>query len=226
MGAKFVATATFNKEEEKQYNSENKYLSYDYCGNGGWIFKYMSADSCESTATSGKEVSSNVSSVDQFTVGTVLPSGDTMKDKLDSWAKDEVEIMKYPMPIGGMTLVPLVDEIWRSKEVRNTLDDWDAYKLGIIREHIAKDKYCQHLINLGKMTSCEDPKEPEPVVPPPSFDFKDKNYVYYLTDFKLVMSDTDPYKTWDFSGSHSMNGRYCKGLVAAARGYFKKNKYN
>ena len=62
------------------------------------------------------------------------------------------------MPIGGMNLVPLADEIQKSKEMRNILTDDDKLTLSAIRKHIADNKYCEYLITKGLLKDCEGPE--------------------------------------------------------------------
>jgi len=55
--------------------------------------------------------SSEVHEEDQYTIGTTLPVGRSIADKLSKWASNDEKIMAHPMPIGGLELVPLVDAI-------------------------------------------------------------------------------------------------------------------
>ena len=61
--------------------------------------------------TNQKTSSSEVEEEDQYTIGTTLPVGRSIADKLSKWASNDEKIMAHPMPIGGLELVPLVDAI-------------------------------------------------------------------------------------------------------------------
>lgn len=89
------------------------------------------------------------------------------------------------MPIGGMTLVPLYDEIQRVKSDRKTLTDEESTKLTNIRNHITSNKYCGYLIDRGLLSSCEDPPEPKDNIPEKIIEYNDANYVYPI--------NSDPY---------------------------------
>ena len=62
------------------------------------------------------------------------------------------------MPIGGMNLVPLADEIQKSKEMRDILTNEGRLTLDAIREHIASDKYCEYLVTKDLLKNCKGPK--------------------------------------------------------------------
>ena len=100
------------------------------------------------------------------------------------------------MPIGGMTLVPLWDEISRVKSVRKTITDEEKMKLTIIRNHFVTDKYCKYLIRVGKIERCEDPQPPK-IAPEKVIEYHESHYVYPI--------NSDPYKLWDFSGMSGKN---------------------
>jgi len=74
--------------------------------------------------------------------------------------------MAHPMPIGGMQLVLLPDEIERAKKTRDALTLPLQTKLAAIRKHLAGDKYCQYLVEQGLMSACTDPEVPKPSSPP------------------------------------------------------------
>ena len=99
--------------------------------------------------------------------------------------------MANPMPIGGMTLVPLWDEISRVKAVRKTITDKEKTKLIAIRNHVVTDKYCNYLVAQGKLESCKDPQPPK-ITPDKIIEYEESKYIYPLND--------DPYKLWDFTG--------------------------
>jgi hypothetical protein len=54
--------------------------------------------------------------------------------------------MANPMPIGGMTLVPIWDEISRVNSLRKTMTEDLKMKLVVIRNHVVSDKYCRYLV--------------------------------------------------------------------------------
>ena len=122
------------------------------------------------------------------------------------------------MPIGEMQLTPIAKAIFDSKSARGQVSAKDEKKLQAIASHIADNKYCQHLIKNGLLESCEDPKKPTVVRPPPSEEqsrirYDSKNYVFDLT--------SDPFNLWDYSGHSRNNRRYCHGMVAATWDYAK-----
>ena len=110
MGAKFVTVATFDKAIAEKQFEEGKKLSYSGELSGFGFTAGGSSTSTETEKTTNRSTVS-INESDQYTIGTTLPAGDNIKQKLESWAINDAKIMAHPMPIGKMNLVPLVDEI-------------------------------------------------------------------------------------------------------------------
>ena len=110
MGAKFVATASFNKQNLDLLEQEDKTIKFS-ADVSAWVVSakgsYKSSDSTSTQKTSSSEVYEE----DQYTVGTTLPEGITIRDKLNKWASNDEKIMAFPMPIGDMQLIPLAEAI-------------------------------------------------------------------------------------------------------------------
>jgi len=52
--------------------------------------------------TNQRTTSSEVHEDKQYTIGTTLPEGSSIQDKLNKWASNDDKIMAHPMPIGGI----------------------------------------------------------------------------------------------------------------------------
>ena len=108
-----------------------------------WVYGSGSASGGASSSSSdSSSQASSVTEQDQFTIGTTLPSGKNLQEKLDSWASNDTKIMSHPMPIGGMQLELLPQSILRSKKDRGTLTDDITKKMVAMLAHINEDRYC------------------------------------------------------------------------------------
>lgn len=114
MGAKFVSTATFDKKTAIDQKENGKSLSMSG-GVSGWGFSAGGSYSETSSDTTRETTNGMVTETGQYTIGTTLPGGRDLAERLSLWAKNDAKIMAHPMPIGGMTLAPIADEIERSK---------------------------------------------------------------------------------------------------------------
>ena len=114
MGAKFVATASFSKSALNKYESEGKTFKFS-AEASGWGVTAGGSHSSSNQEINRSTNTSEINTLDQYTIGTTLPEGDTVRDKLNRWASDDRKIMAHPMPIGDMELIPLVDAITQAK---------------------------------------------------------------------------------------------------------------
>ena len=103
------------------------------------------------------------------------------------------------MPIGGMVLAPIAEEIIKSKSDRGDVTQSEFKKIEAINNYIYSGKYCNYLLSKGDLETCSAPvirpsvPEPEPEEPMP--EYKTSNYVFPL--------EQNPYQNWDFTGFSS-----------------------
>ena len=92
--------------------------------------------------TNQRTTSSQVTEDKQYTIGTTLPEGNSIQEKLNKWAADDEKIMSHPMPIGGIQLIPITDAIIQSRESRQGLTSTESQKVMALSNHLGEDKYC------------------------------------------------------------------------------------
>lgn len=84
-----------------------------------------------------------------FTIGTPLPTGATVHDKLEAWITQKEDAAdQIPQPVGHMKMVPLSDILrytFRQEEMRSPEH---ARLLKDLKAHIDKP-YCQSLMKRG-----------------------------------------------------------------------------
>lgn len=93
-----------------------------------------------------------------YTIGTLLPKGKNIKERLENWSQMKTEIGKQPSPIGNMEVEVITDAIRKSLDLRKILTPSFDKRLAALGYHLKNKKYCYSLKARGEIESCHDPK--------------------------------------------------------------------
>jgi hypothetical protein len=121
MGSKFIGKSTYDKNTTGKSNKDSTTEGSSF--SAGAIIGFNTDNETTNSSESNSQNSKTNSDMNMYTLGTPLPTGGTMEDKLNTWAGNTAAIMAEPVPIANMELVLITDAIRKTLKQRDLLDE-------------------------------------------------------------------------------------------------------
>jgi len=156
VGSKFVATAYMDSYEHERQKAMGNTFSFSAEG-GAFGYSASAGTSHETNKSSDSKNMQSKTNASTYTIGSDLPGGANVAEKLKNWVANKAAIAKDPQPIGNYSLIPIEDFVKTAlqKEEGWPIDMIDKIK-SAMKSHL-KTHYCNYLKSEGRLSSCKSP---------------------------------------------------------------------